>query len=695
MPSIRRMGEKFAADGRITADEAKALVDKVKSNGIVSIMEKWQLRNVLKEHADLFEPVALETVKALLEGLTPAAPAGSVVSLDASGAYPPVFLTSHGGFTVHADGRPPANDVELGDALYRAAAVVDDAQGNVFAPLPESTRAAMLENLRGALAKVPAGGTAPSGLDAQQAVQLRASASTALLHLLEASPEAALRGQLLAAYEKQVLAETDPRLRENMIFHLANAQAAKSGPVKEVADRLMKELAPIRPPYEKWFANGNDTLRLSWTVGHGEFWKGFTNQLKRAGFKPVGTEDPYGVSTYEATFDKPGVGPTKFRIDVREGGTDILSAMNDSKVHVVGYDGHSNWGRNMSASVKSGPPAPHGADGKLLFYNLCVGKGVLDRVKEKYPNCQVVTTYAASNFYTDGHGQMTTGEGVQALLALVKSISERADWSVIHQRMNDAADIGVGRTWDNYLTPISTVTREKVLDRDNDGQADYLDKHFNYNLVQVADDTQREFTPVRQSRAADRLDGTKVLVSANMINTLSEFSSILEEVNPDSKVVPFGWFEPKMGERDVVRFSQAKGADGKSEFRMQVSSRYAHMSEEALRATAIYEFNRYLAQGGKLHLGPVEAKLAGLIAFGQSLRVDEGYRDADIWKNFIARYNFPADLSLAPITSLLTAEHHRYAGSPEMVNKLKAQLSPQQLSALARPEVGEPVQLVG
>jgi hypothetical protein len=81
-----------------------------------------------------------------------------------------------------------------------------------------------------------------------------------------------------------------------------------------------------------------------------------------------------------------------------------------------------------------------------------VGKGVFDRVKEKYGNAQVVTTYAASNFYVDSSGQMTRGEGVQALIALVNGIAERSDWQTLHQAMNKAADIGWGRTWDNYIT---------------------------------------------------------------------------------------------------------------------------------------------------------------------------------------------------------------------------------------------------
>jgi hypothetical protein len=46
------------------------------------------------------------------------------------------------------------------------------------------------------------------------------------------------------------------------------------------------------------------------------------------------------------------------------------------------------------------------------------------------------------------------------------------------------------------------------------------------------------------------------------------------------------------------------------------------------------------------------------------------------------------------VQSLLDAEHHHYAGSPEMVTALKAKLTPDVLAALAKPEVGAPINLI-
>ena len=334
--------------------------------------------------------------------------------------------------------------------------------------------------------------------------------------------------------------------------------------------------------------------------------------------------------------------------------------------------------------------------GKLWLSRKAAVVDPWNAVKEKYGNAQVVTTYAASNFTTDANGQMSRGEGVQALLALVDGVAGRQSWEQLHRGMNDAADLGTGRTWDNYVTPISTLTREKVLDRDNDGQADYLDKHFNFNTFKVAEDTAREFKPVKQERPAGILDGTKVLVSANMVNTLSEFSGILDRANPDSKVIAGGWFEPKMGEKELVRFTEQKGKTGNTEFVMQVNARYSHMSEEALRGITVYEFTRYLADKGTLRMDPVDAKLASVVAFAQSLDVDDGTRDDEVWSALQSRYNLPADLDRSKVMSALGSHTgNNYAGDQAVIDALKTALSPATLAALKKPEVGVPVTIVG
>ena len=43
--------------------------------------------------------------------------------------------------------------------------------------------------------------------------------------------------------------------------------AQSAGPVKELAGKLMSQLAPLAPPYEKWFANGSRQIDDSGGLG--------------------------------------------------------------------------------------------------------------------------------------------------------------------------------------------------------------------------------------------------------------------------------------------------------------------------------------------------------------------------------------------------------------------------------------------
>ncbi|MER2561405.1 MAG: hypothetical protein ABTQ32_11815 [Myxococcaceae bacterium] len=661
--SIRRLATDAAADRRITKEEAQTLVARATSDGKVTSYEKAQLREALTSFKDLFAPDAKKAIEALLAPVRPPQP-GQVIPLDPTPSQRPVFLAADGSFTVNANGTPARTSLEKGDAVYRAAELVDNARDNVFASLPKDTRGKVFEQLNAALT------TPPTGLDAKQALQLRASTGAVLLHLMEGTKEPELLAPMLAAYKGLVTGEKDKRLQENLVFHLSNSPIAKSGEAKAAADALLPALTPLKPPYEKWFANGNTTVKLDWQVGD-EFLGGFQRMLAGKGWK----ETAAGSGVYTKTFNEPGVGETKFEIRTRlGGGSNLLEKIADPGVHIIGYDGHSNWGKNQVSSLKRAPTLPDGGDGKLYFSNLCVGKSQIDAFKEKFPNLQVTTTYGSSAVDTDIDG-------------LAKLMSKRAGWQEITPFL-DRAD----GHWDrnNFVTPASTLVREQVLDRDNDGQADYLDKHFNVSTFNVAVDTQREFRPVKQDRPPELLDGTKVLIAAQVINTASEFSGILKSVNEHSRVVPNGWFEPKAGEAEVVKFEKVKGANGQPEYRMQVNARYSHMSEEGLRATCVYEFNRWLQASGEQRIDPVDRKLASVISFAQSLDIDDSWRDDEVFTNFLSRYNLPP-ISRNDIQALLDAEHHDYAGSQAMVDALKAKLPASALAELKKPEVGEPV----
>ena len=102
--TIRRMGDRAAADRSFTLDEAKALVAKAKENGIVSAGEKAALQAIMTKYADTFQPGALDVIKALLTPTPPPPPpsGSTTINLTPAGGDRPIFLNANGVFTAAA-----------------------------------------------------------------------------------------------------------------------------------------------------------------------------------------------------------------------------------------------------------------------------------------------------------------------------------------------------------------------------------------------------------------------------------------------------------------------------------------------------------------------------------------------------------------------------------------------------------------
>ena len=82
----------------------------------------------------------------------------------------------------------------------------------------------------------------------------------------------------------------------------------------------------------------------------------------------------------------------------------------------------------------------------------------------------------------------------------------------------------------------------------------------------------------------------------------------------------------------------------------------------------------------------------GIAVFAQSLAVDEGSRDREVFTNFLKRYNLLETITLSWVTTALAAHTgHNDAGDTAVVNSLKAAIGPDAVAALKKPEVGVPM----
>lgn len=599
-------------------------------------------------------------------------------NIDTTGTRRPVQITPSGHIAT-PDGKEPANLKEQGDGLFRVASLIDDVKGNLFDSIQttQPLKEKMFQHLADARNTVAPGQTLPAGIDETQALQLRSSAATTALELMTSKNniDNDFKARVLEQYTGWIGQETNPLLKDSMIFNLHRLKGSLPVSLQPQIEKLRETSAPTHPPYEKWFADGNKTVNIDWSVGVGEgFLEDNVAHLKRKGFSVV--EQRNGYPIMEKTVQKNGE-ETTFRIDFRPHQTNMFEKMADEKTHVSIYSGHSNWGRNVRESLARSPEAS--GDGKLMMTNLCVGKGELQQMRDKYPDSHLITTYN-SGYFRPGHD----AEWHYAVDALLDGIASRGGYESIAENTRKSNPW----TWshrreegidNNYIFPTDLELRRQVLDRDHDGQADVFDRMVNFNSFDVKTDTTREFQAIQPHRDTDSLVGTKVHFAAMSTNRISIYNEFLHERNGKAEVIPAGYHDPKPGETGLFRFT--RNDEGLVE--MSMNAKYAHMSEEALRMASAYEYSLFKGgESGWPLQNRTDNMLHALVFASQSLNSDNGYRDRDVWKEFTTAYNLP-NISLSDVSSVREVDHHWYSGSNASIPALRNKLNPEILSQLA------------
>ncbi|MCB9644923.1 MAG: hypothetical protein H6728_17765, partial [Myxococcales bacterium] len=562
--------------------------------------------------------------------------------------------------------------------------LIDDVKGNLFDEIQASgtLKEKMLGNLSETLSAA-APGKSVDGLDQTQTLQLRSSSATTLLELMTSKHNISndLKSRAFDVYEKALSNETNPLLKDSMVMNLDRLKGSLPSALRDRAEGLVEASNVTKPPYDKWFANGNNTVNIDMSNGAGEgFLEDNVKYFESIGFKRVGGTDSAPI--LEKTYEKNGV-ETNFRMNFRTNRNDMFKEVGQEDTHIVIYSGHSGWGRNVRDSLQGAPKAS--GEGQLIMTNLCVGKGELQQMKDKFPDAQVITTYNSEYFQQGG-----TAESHFAMKELFEGIAERRGYEGI------AEDVRTANPWssshrreegidNNFIFPTDLKVRRQHLDLDHDGQADVFDRMVNFNTFDVKTDTAREFQAIQPSRSSDELVGTKIHFAAMSTNRISIYNELLEHRNGTAEVVPAGYHDAEPGETGMFRFTK-NAAEGTVE--MSMDSRFAHMSEEALRMASAYEYALYKGQSDtSWPLKGADDKLHALVFAAQSLNTDSGYRDSAVWGEFLKAYNLP-NISLSTVKPTIEADEHYYSGSRASVNALRGKLDASMVEQLGQSSVG-------
>lgn len=740
--TLRDAARQMVTDGALDPTEAQGLAALAAADGQISKRERTTLRAILDLYAGQIAPAARAALRRAL-GLAPDGAAalgeGSPATETSPGAAPsieappveappvegspslalgPVGLPpSHqawrlsGGVVSAAPERPASDVVEVGDALYRVARLIDDQPltARLFHPVdPDADRALFGQ----CAAAITASHAPPVGVTEVEGLQLRSSAFTVLVHLTECLSGAPAASALAREVEDAVLAtaraETHPVLRDAFAYAAHRLAPALGASGREAAEALFAAVVPRTPPYAAWFGDtAPSTLVVRWYAGQGSegFLRGTIELLEREGYAPEGAPDAGQPAVYTRRY-----GDTTVRIRVALFANNLFESMDDPAVHIIGYDGHSDIGRNMRRALRRAPDL-RGA--KLVFYGLCAGKDALFRVRARYPEAQLMTTFNSSYFRTapdsNGTRRMVESENFNALMQVVEGVAYRQDWAQIRDEIHDKA---IPRYWRghhalpggaNYVTPIDTALRRAALDSDADGQADALDRLVDFNPFAVAASTRDAFTPVDPGRPAHALSGVDVHVAANTCNTAMLYNPLTKKYNDTGRIVGGGYAD--LGPTDPITRWTLIELGGETAWQLEVNRHYAHLGEEATRAVALYAWNafehrrdpglyrrRWRAstwQSATDRPDPADVALMGLTLATFTLAYDmkDGFsgphhRDREIWRAMGAHFGLPA-LDFRPIHRLIYDEKHDYAGSPAMVQAWRETLSAEQIAALS------------
>ena len=607
------------------------------------------------------QPVAVTTPTAPtgparpVTGPTPVAPADGFGGRKGTAATSTklgtdLYLSSSGHFVTRAKEDKPASAAATGEALNAAARKVD-AGVNLFKD-PRVTLAQKTAAL-GALSEAFTVGKDPAKFngDKNQALQTRADAAPLVLDLLisldPAKPaEKKLQDQAIASYLQMLDTEPHGQLRTFMLYDLDHARPSLPAAVKPAVEKLMREVAPLTPPYEDWFKNGKTALKLDYYVGD-SFWQEETQSYADAGFKR--TDNPDGTASmtrhYEAERALNDGTKQKFVTDVEivmhNGPAGMFDHVNDPKVAGIVYSGHANYGREVPSHLE-GAPAMSGS--KVFFAQQCGGKGIQNALGEQYPDLQFVGSKNSSYGYQDRAMMMNALEG----------ISKRLPWSQI-------STTNASNNSDNYYFPSDTLISQRSVDHDHDGRADAWDRVLDVNPYHPQADIAAQLTPTDPGKPAESLDGRAVTGAVVRFWRMAGYSQWAQGLK-DQGVVGNGFFEGKKTD-PMFKTTTLTGDDGKPVVSLQVNKFYAQASEETLGAAMHYELGKEYAK--KAGLSEPEAKAAGLLMAAEALNVDTGDHDDAAWKALLAHEKLPATVSLADAQSANAANEAFSAGADD------------------------------
>lgn len=510
---------------------------------------------------------------------------GSVVLGQIARDRPPVSVTKDGLITLQLD-HAAASARPQYLAIYEAAQLVAEDR-SILAELAPHIRAKLYVHVKEAQALGLSMCADPTTSISAESTELRSGAATLLLALAET---AAANGELKQAreitshYLDQVALEPMRGLRASMLLNLQSRQKALQLVPQEVSSlkRQVAETLPVAPPYEEWFKSSS-TLNIRHYM-HGEFFdlspylhRGFTVTKTDGAFTHLeGTlKDPQGKHSDIAV---------KILVQKVEGyDTDaqMLNEINNPQFPMIFYTGHSNLGGNISMAMRAAPQQQAGT--KFVFHGMCRGQQNTPEFFNRYPDTHFATTQDPMHLWGMN----------QVIGAMLDTVARRETYEYAR---GEAGSDGLP-----YLPNDPRVYQYRDDDRDGrpDGVTDAL---FNVrHRVRPTVEGAVDFAPSVEPVPLAQIDALPMTNAVAFARTLITYHGEHDGTSPlkmavGEQLVADGFYTPDANDQTFMRIVPESVGMSTPQYKIQINSRYAHLSEGALAMRLLYEANRFFSQ---------------------------------------------------------------------------------------------------
>jgi hypothetical protein len=537
-------------DGVVDAADAKKIADVVNRDGKVNGNEKFSLGAMMVGTKMTDE--ARDILRAVLDGQAIPQPAGALTDI----GLQPLDGKRYG---LSADGQVTSGPKITFDAvgaleMYRAAEALVATRGTPpFKGVPTDVKVKTLAFLTEAFKA----GKETSPLPEVTQQRIRSAAASTLLELIEGATPADgnLKKQALDLYLAQAMAEPLHGIRASMHFNLVRVAPTMDADQKKIATELQNATIPAKPPYEKWFANGKREITVK-HYAHSDCWTYGTDPVtayKNQGYTLIESKPnarPPSWILEKTNQNAPG-GPVKTRIELAQTHDGIFQTMDDDRIDIITYTGHSNLGGNVSEELRLGTEEK---SSKLILLAMCRGKQNMHEVANKYPNSHFITTDQPSYF----------SSVMPMAMGMIEGALRGEDYATMKQKSPYISDVG-GK--DNYFYP-NESRRYAHYDIDKDGLVDGQGAQRDrlYNITLKPPTVRRTDGVVRPNELnARELDGTNVDHAVAFLNTLTTYH--VDHGNHSSKFNAqdmdnfrsAGWFDGPATEKVRIKKDPATG----------------------------------------------------------------------------------------------------------------------------------------